>query len=544
MFTTCLSDPASSSCFQEKRPSGQGRHADGPVSFRVIFPWMTWLCLIGADVWFICRFGTNAPFQNEWRLVPATFGQAPSDYSSLSQLVLTFFYRISGPDFRAGMLASLAFLAGLAAAMMMASRSVRGRPDWSDAVYPLLLLHWGHAGTLLISGQLHVALVTALAGAILVIIAYDAPTVRSAPAPLPGGEGRTGSTFLAGGEGRKWGAILICIGLLIWSSGELRGQTSFGSEPGRWLRSAMDFVALGVGLVGRQWPVAMGGLITLGFIAGVNMLVTRWLKQPGERGRLFGLLAWAGGFALLALCDLPQGQWRRPVTLAALGPCWIMMVLAIYGRSTFARFVPRLATLAALALLWPWPVAIEGAYPNIGFQTNTSQGLEQAQALKKQFEAMRSDIEAGLPEMVLVYRFSRLPNLAEGLALLRDHKIGMFSDLRPNPDCERVPAGRVARTPGRYHFDFAGGKRVYGAWIKVEPTRTSQPVTLEMSWKRLHGLPSSGSDRTRVASHAEDALVWIDETIVEADIQCDGKAVRSLSVDFLVPRLATSGGVR
>jgi hypothetical protein len=457
------------------------------------------------------------------------------------------------------MFASLALLAGLAAAMIMVSRSVRGRADWSDAVYPVFLLHWGHVGTLLVSGQLHVALVTTLAGLILVIMASDsrasfglsrtARAIGSAPSPptpLPGGEGRMG----------RWGAIVTCIGLLVWSAGELVSQTSLVNEPGRLLWSALEFLASGIGAVGLQWPATVGGMIALGFMGGVYMLVRRWWKQPGERRRLFGLLAWAGGFVLLSLCDLPQGQWRRPMTLAALGPCWIMLVVAIYGRSTFARAIPRFATLTGLALLWPWPVVMNGGSFSARVQTNTALGLEQGEALKKQFEAMQSDIDAGLPEMVISYRFSRLPNrigprlpenlFSDGLSLLGDQKIGMFAALSRDPDCVRVPADRVAKESGNYHLAFAGPRHIYGAWVKAESAGTSQPVTFEMSWKSLRRSPQSSAigQKTVRASNGEDVLVWIDETVVEADIQCERGAVRIRRVDFLVPRLASTGPVR
>jgi hypothetical protein len=339
----------------------------------------------------------------------------------------------------------------------------------------------------------------------------------------------------------------------VWSAGELLGQTSLNTESSRALRSAVEFLALGIGSVGRQWPAAAGGMIALGFTGGACMLFRRWLKQPGERRRLFGLLAWAGAFAFLALCDLPQGQWRRPVPLAALGPCWIMLVLTIYGRSTFAKFIPRIATVAALALLWPWPVVIDRGYFNFRIQTNTGEGLEQGEALKKQFEAMQADIDAGLPEMVIAYRHSRPPNrigrlqeyrFAKGLSLLRGQRIGMFTGLRPDPDCERVPTDRVARESRDDHFDFASGRHIYGAWIKVEAATSSQPVTVEMSWKARHGSPSAGSYRTTVPGDAEDILVWIDQTIVEADIQCDRHTVRILRVDFLIPRAGTTAPIQ
>ena len=121
----------------------------------------------------------------------------------------------------------------------------------------------------------------------------------------------------------------------------------------------------------------------------------------------------------------------------------------------------------------------------------------------------------------------------------------MFAALGPDPDCQRVPADRAATEAGGYHFAFAGGRHIYGAWIKVESVAPSEPVTLEMSWKCLRTSPQApATGRTTVrAGNAEDVLVWIDKTIVEADIQCDRQAVGIGRVDFLVPRSASRGHI-
>jgi hypothetical protein len=528
-----LSSPTEESGLHRFRPQ-----AGLAVLCQVLFPWMTWLCLVGADLWFIHRFGTNAPFQNEWRLVPAALGHGSLEYSSLPRSLLTFLYRASGPDFRAGMFASLALLAGLAAAMIMVSRSVRGRADWSDAVYPLLLLHWGHSNTLLVSLQMDMALMTTLAGLILVMVAYN---------------GRTTS---------RQAVILAIVALLVWCASDFFSRTNVVAQPSGWFQ-AVEFLAIGTGVPGHQWPMAIGGVVALGFLGGLYILLRRWLKQPGERRRLSGLVLWTGGFALLGACVLEPGlgqqatgAWRRQVTLAAMGPCWIMLVLAIYGRSSFSRFVPRFATLAAIALIWPWPVVIDRGSLNVRIQTNSGEGLEQGEGLKKQFEAMRSEINAGLPEMVIAYRFSRLPNrigprmpehlFAEGLSLLRERRIGMFAALHNDRDWKRVPAGRLEKKSSGYHFALATARHIYGAWVKVDASPSSRAITFEMSWKPLHDLSGSPRNyRTTVRpGNVEDLLIWIDDDIVEADIECDRKALHLLQVDFLIPHSRATGPIQ
>jgi hypothetical protein len=115
----------------------------------------------------------------------------------------------------------------------------------------------------------------------------------------------------------------------------------------------------------------------------------------------------------------------------------------------------------------------------------------------------------------------------------------MFAGLRPDPRWDRVPADQLARESRNYHFDFAGGRHILGAWVKVESDTTLQPVTFQMSWKPSHGSASSRSYRATVPGNAEDVLVWIDQTIGEAAIDCDRQKVRIVRIDFLVPHFPT-----
>jgi hypothetical protein len=230
-----------------------------------------------------------------------------------------------------------------------------------------------------------------------------------------------------------------------------------------------------------------------------------------------------------------------------------MLMLAIYGRSNFSKFIPRLATLAALVLLWPSPIVIDRGFLNIRVQTNTAEGLEQGEALKKQYEAMQTDIDAGSPEMVIAYRFSRLPNrigprlpaFAEGLALLREQKIGMFAALCADPDCDRIPAKLVSGESANYRFAFRKAEHICGAWVKIESAASTQPIPFEMTWKPLSDSRAPGVYRTTVrAGNIEDVLVWIDDDIVEADILCDRKAARILQVDFLKRHSSATGAIQ
>src|SRR5262249_52158552 len=61
---------------------------------------------------------------------------------------------VSGADFRSGMILSVLAFAVASAALILVAARVRGRIAASDAFFPLLLLHWGHAENFLHSFQI------------------------------------------------------------------------------------------------------------------------------------------------------------------------------------------------------------------------------------------------------------------------------------------------------------------------------------------------------------------------------------------------------
>src|ERR1700704_4257497 len=104
---------------------------------------------------FVWRFGSDVPFWDEWNMIDAATGAQRVTIEwlwmphnghriPLPKLVLLGLYKISGTDFRAGMFFNVVTLAAAAAALIRASCLMReGKFSLADAVFPLLLLHWG-----------------------------------------------------------------------------------------------------------------------------------------------------------------------------------------------------------------------------------------------------------------------------------------------------------------------------------------------------------------------------------------------------------------
>jgi hypothetical protein len=145
--------------------------------------WSVWVALVVAAAAYVIHFGSNIPFWDDWNMVDVLTGTQPvtlrwfwSPHNGhripLPRLVLLGLYKLSGTDFRVGMFFNVAVLSAAAAALIWASARVRGgRVSVTDAVFPLLLLHWGHFQNLLWSWQVSFGLAVALTCAALAVIA-------------------------------------------------------------------------------------------------------------------------------------------------------------------------------------------------------------------------------------------------------------------------------------------------------------------------------------------------------------------------------------
>src|SRR5262249_20409083 len=120
-----------------------------------IFVWGIWALMVSAALTYIAWYGSDVPYWDEWILVPALTGRQPLTLEflwaqhnehriPLPKLLLVTFARLSHHNFRTGMVANVIILGLTAAAMIRAARKLRGRTSFSDAFFPMAMLHWGH----------------------------------------------------------------------------------------------------------------------------------------------------------------------------------------------------------------------------------------------------------------------------------------------------------------------------------------------------------------------------------------------------------------
>src|SRR5262245_50203069 len=113
-----------------------------------------WAAATLLAVGFALRFGHDAPWADEWEFVPALVGDEPGvpwlwtqhneHRLPLPRLLYLGLFHLT-LDFRTGMLLQVAVLSGLAWGVMRLTETIRSRPAWADAFFPLILLHPGHA---------------------------------------------------------------------------------------------------------------------------------------------------------------------------------------------------------------------------------------------------------------------------------------------------------------------------------------------------------------------------------------------------------------
>jgi hypothetical protein len=143
--------------------------------------WSTWVVTTLTSSTLVLAAGRNIPIQEDWHVVPAAFGRQTGFWGwlwkqnnehrvPLPKLVYVGLLRI-WPDFRVGMLFNLIVLAGVAAACIVAARRLRGgRTRWTDAFFPLVLLHPGHWENFGWGWQLTFVMATALACCLLLAV--------------------------------------------------------------------------------------------------------------------------------------------------------------------------------------------------------------------------------------------------------------------------------------------------------------------------------------------------------------------------------------
>ena len=562
------------------------------------FVWGTWVLMALGATAFVAWYGSPIPVADDYNIVFPLIGVRPVSLEWLweqcnehriafPKLILLAADRLAGSDIRAGMFLSVATLAGLAAALIGLSARLSGGTRSSDALFPILLLHPGHATNLLWSIQLAFILPTALGTAFLIpIVGRPAwPGLRTAAMagtllgvlPLSGGTGLAFVPALAlwllvaawaeaqsGRPGARRRAALIAMATipgLTLSALYFRGfQPGIHPESEAWLlaglRTGLQFLSGGLGRPAAQaWP--MSGVATLGLVAlALGFLGRAWLCRPQERPRIFGLLAFLAAMVSLAAAVGWGRGWAgdragfqdRYETMAVPLWCWLPFAFRLYAPAAIGRQIPNALFAVSCALAWP----------------NTQAGLEHGRELAVNLNGLRRDLLAGMPTYQVVRHHTQQFNsnhdeVARLLPLLRSAGFGPFRYLRDNPPlvAVRLPVeptelslvrwdGHTAHVNGvdpQITFTLPSPRYVAGIRIRYSHHNPQKaPARFQLTWKHPGQLEYTSDQRYacwfQPTGEGRVTTVWVDDTVDQFRIQPDNQPCE-FQIDeivLLVPR--------
>jgi hypothetical protein len=347
---------------------------------------------------FIRTYGVDAPFYDEWELVPALTGHQPitlewlwSQHNEhrilLPRLVYLAVLKIARYNFRA-MYSTIAVLLTLGSAgLLLAARRLRGRFDYADLFLPMVVMTVGQFENLLWGFQ--IAFI--LPGAILllvVILAIWRPKidfvsalgilVATLASPLSGGAGLAlapafvACTVLNGLELRKgprgwaraavlWTGAAITIGIVLayfvgYQRPEQHTPNENAQEIVKWTQ---DFLLNGLG--NGAEVIKDGAHSFLVIIASATLLMLLWvfIVRPAERFRVLRLATVFGALASLAIgigwarSGFVSAFRCRYVSLGAPFWCACYVAWQLPRWRSAPRVMQMVLFVAAVALLVP-----------------------------------------------------------------------------------------------------------------------------------------------------------------------------------------------
>lgn len=429
---------------------GSGRHREWS---RVVVA-AGWAVLSALAVQYVHTFTVNAPYADEWEFVPVLLGAEPllpalwtqhnEHRLPLTRLVYFLTFRQT-QDFRTGSFLQVVVLAGLSLWLIRRVTCWRGRTEWTDLFFPLLLLHPGHWENWVMGYQIGFVLYTALAlglavailetpaelnwgralGAGLLALLTAASGGFGLPLSMAAGLWLLYAAVRTARAGRRGVALAaaafpVVLGLYLLAYFEDYkspvDHPPWCTDPWRLLRVAAQVLAMAWGIAAAQlWLMAGAATVALALFLWLRLLqdeAMQPLRRWGAAAVLLGQLALAlaiavgrGGFGP------DMGLWPRYSLLLAplLGVCYL---LAVHRR--------WLATALVLAAATAFPA-------------NMLHGLHRgAQVLAQQQELAR-DAAAGWPAQQLIDRhFPASFNAGQeqrahlAIPLLRRAGIGIF----------------------------------------------------------------------------------------------------------------------
>jgi hypothetical protein len=419
---------------------------------------------------YVALFSSSVPVADDWVQVQALTRQGPHGVAWLwaphnehripfPKLILLGLAGLFGYDPRTGMYFNGVALAAVSAALILAARRLRGATRWSDAFFPLALLHWGQYINLMIGASLNLV----GAACLTVLFLAGVVTVRGRPSvrqglcagfalillPLWGASGLVVVPALAAwllgvgawqlrssGPGARRGAAAVLVpavlALVLVGLYFVGGRAPAAPAAVRGsavLATASQFVAMSVGPFGEQGLPFSALALALLCVATLFLLRSAWRSHPADRVRVAGLCC---SFAALATLTAAVAWGRAP-----------------FGGVTVQQAGTRFVTAAVPLLIWAyltWTAYRDGFVPvalcvlmALLLPVNTYSGYVAGRNQAGVLRAVERDVRAGMPAEELVRKWDPVLSgssydpavQAERWQTLRDCRQGPYRNVSP-----------------------------------------------------------------------------------------------------------------
>jgi hypothetical protein len=440
------------------------------------FVWSVWLVMMLVMMVFIAKYGRNIPLNEDWWLVPPLTGNEPdlvkwlwtqqSEHRiPLPRLILLALLKVTHGDFRAGMFLNAIAFGGLSFFMIRVARHLRcGRTSFTDAFFPIALLHLGHWPNFAWSWMFTFNLPTALiCGVLLVLVSHQTLAKPSVAVfvgislvslPLCGANGLLFVPILAfwlgycgvrilhevkRKGGRRWiGGFLIgsMVFALCLTAFYFVGYKSPSWQPpnpglGASLGTAIKFLAIGFGPAAKNsWTMSIMAASVLLVPTAVVAIMGVLHNKRHERFRALSVLVFFGNVLIFALAI----GWGRASAISGFYSTWPIRYVVLALPALFTAFF-------IWELYGPTKIrtAVQGALflgMCILIPFNTIHGLGWRDWFLEKDKSLKQDLLAGTSALVLAERHRKLllnwiepRELANYMRMLRESSIGPFAQM-------------------------------------------------------------------------------------------------------------------
>jgi hypothetical protein len=461
-----------------------------------------WALLSVALLFYVGRYGSTVPWEDDWELVPVFTHVVPLDGRwlwwpqnehrfPLTKLTLFALSELTQGDYRAGLWVTAGLLCVTALLAAEAARRTRGQARFTDAFAPLALLHWGHEQNLLHQVQLFFVVAGLLAcgfglavararrwgagpalllGAVVALLPLHGAMGLAMAPPLAAWAAGAGVAHVRRGP-RRGGIVLLAGGLAAFGL-VAAYLLDFARPPHHPVtpsmlasaRAALEVLSTSLGpSAAALWPYPAAALAVL-MLLTIALLVRKAAAEPAERWRGLGLLACVLATLLLAALM----GWGRAGMGAGSGLQPRYAVLTLPG--LFATYCAWMLYAGRAGVLVQRALFVAAA---AGLVANMASGARYGSLRRQRALALEADIRAGLGPAELGPRhfpFFYHPSaevLASRLAMLRHTRTGPYRGL---PSAAALPAracGDWVTVPvlplGAHELDWTAGEgRVRG----------------------------------------------------------------------------------